>query len=93
MSNPKQVRSKVKIHLLLGHSITQKECIELFNGYRLSDAIHVLRTKYGMNIEKEMCSTKDSIYARYFIPKPKTPCKTTTTTNGIHSKTTSEKAH
>ena len=73
----KLVIPHLKVWLLLGNTITQAEAIAKWNAYRLSHSIFILRTKYGMNIKTEMCSTKDSIYARYSLetPKPKLPCK------------------
>jgi len=67
----KQILARVKVHLLLGFSITPQQCIAKFKGYRLSDVIFRLK-KYGLKIETDIIKMKDgSSFARYRLVKPK----------------------
>ena len=44
-------KQKIKEHLEMGNTITQREAIELFSAYRLAAVIHKLK-KENMRIEK-----------------------------------------
>lgn len=85
----KQIIPRLKVWLLLGNSISQAEAIEKWDAYRLSHSIFILRTKYGMNIKTEMCTSKNSVFAKYSLEtvKPKIPCYTrpTNTTKSDHT--------
>lgn len=76
----KQIIPHLKVWLLLGKSISQREAIKKWNAYRLSHSIFILRTKFGMNIQTTMKTTRDSVYAEYRLVKPK-PIKQCTTKN------------
>lgn len=55
---------KILQYLKQGHSITQKEAIDLFYSYRLSDVIFTLKNR-GWNIESTMVTNGTSNFASY----------------------------
>lgn len=61
-------KQKVKNLLLNGKSITGKSAMK-FGLYRLSSAIHILRTKDKLNIETTMITKKDVTFAKYKLVK------------------------
>ena len=56
--------NKVKNWLLSGKAISQRDAIEYFDYYRLSDAIYKLK-KRGMDIETKIIHENGIQYARY----------------------------
>lgn len=63
MNKPTKI-SKVLVYLQAGYTITQREAIQFFDYYRLSDGIYKLR-KRGWNIITEMVTEGDATFARY----------------------------
>lgn len=66
----KSVLPKVKVYLLQGYTLTQRQCVEKWEGWRLADVVYKLK-KYGLKIQKKMIRDKKRgvSYAMYFIPK------------------------
>lgn len=56
---------QVENYLRAGHSITQKEAIELFSAYRLSSIIFTLRQT--MPIETRLVQKGDARFAEYTL--------------------------
>jgi len=61
-----QIESRVRVHLLTGKTITQEQCRELFNGWRLAVCIQRLKQK-GLKIEKTMVKKNGVSFAKYFL--------------------------
>ena len=45
---------KLRVWLERGNTVTQRDAIQKWDYYRLSDGIFTLRTKYGMNISTKL---------------------------------------
>lgn len=70
-SKYKQIKSRVKVHLLLGKSITPEECRILYRGSRLASIINRLRNE-GLKIATEIIYEGQDQFARYsLIKQPK----------------------
>jgi hypothetical protein len=66
-------RKRIKEYLEKGHSLTSRDSVNLFNCYRLSAVIYVLKHDYGMNIETKMIKGKDGVtFGRYKLVKSNT---------------------
>jgi len=61
-----QIESRVRVHLLTGKTITQEQCRDLFNGWRLAVCIQRLKEK-GLNIDKVMVKKNGVSFAKYFL--------------------------
>jgi len=66
MNKRKVVEARVRTHLLLGKTITPRQCVALYDGWRLADAIMRLKNK-GLKIKTEIVQTPTSSHARYFL--------------------------
>lgn len=61
---------QLKQHLLRGRKITNRESVERFNYFRLSDGVHKLRkAPYFLPIRKDWASSKTARWAVYSIEK------------------------
>lgn len=63
MNKPTKI-SKVLTYMQAGYSITQREAIDFFSYYRLSDAVYKLK-KRGHKISTEMVTEGDATFAKY----------------------------
>ncbi|HEY6950141.1 MAG TPA: helix-turn-helix domain-containing protein [Nitrososphaeraceae archaeon] len=69
-SKQKQIKAHVRIHLLLGKSITPDECKRLYRGSRLAVVINRLRNE-GLNIITNIIREPNGDqYAEYSLIKP-----------------------
>lgn len=63
---------QVLTHLKNHKTLTQRESVELYNDYRLSAKIHVLKHDYGHNITCELmpftdCNGNKSVFGKYTL--------------------------
>jgi hypothetical protein len=69
MKRTETQRKQIKDYLLAGNTITALDALRLFNSFRLSAHIFVLKNDYGMDIETEMVYEDKKRYAKYYLKK------------------------
>lgn len=62
----KQIKSRLKIWLLLGKQITHNQAQKLWRTNRIASYVHRLR-RDGMNVKTKMIITPKETYAIYFL--------------------------
>lgn len=62
----KQVKPRLKVHLLKGKSITHNQAQKMWGTNRLAEYVRRLR-KDGMDIDMDMIRKGNDVYGKYYL--------------------------